>query len=227
MEHHRIEAIFSQSLRLVEIGRCHFAEVDAEQRTHPREYRVQAGGGERTSQPSGQPGRGGGQSIKGSVVEEFQRGPPCRHRQRVPGQGASLVHASQRREVLHHVPPASEGSDREASADDLAETPQVRSDTEPLSRPAPSQTEPGDDLVEDEQSPDGVAGQPQTFKEPGGRRDKAHVGGYRLDNDRGHRVVQVGQHVVGTDDGVGHRPGGDPVAPGQTLVSHAAASSCQ
>ena len=129
--------------------------------------------------------------------------------------------------MLHHVPPASEGSDREAPTDDLAEAPQVGRDTESLGRPSPSQAEPGNDLVEDEQGPGRVASRPETFKEPGSRRNKAHVGGHRLDDDRGHRVVQIGQHVVGSDDGVGHRPGSDPVAPGQALASHAAASGCQ
>ncbi|SVB63848.1 uncharacterized protein METZ01_LOCUS216702, partial [marine metagenome] len=59
----------------------------------------------------------------GVGVEQFEGGTSGGHGQRVPGQGAGLVDATQRGEVVHDVPASAEGTDREPAADDLAEAP--------------------------------------------------------------------------------------------------------
>ena len=49
-----------------------------------------------------------------------------RHRDRIAGQRARLVHRPERREPVHDVAPPAEGADGHAAADDLAERGEVR-----------------------------------------------------------------------------------------------------
>ena len=93
--------------------------------------------------------------------------------------------------------------------------------------PAGAEAEAGDDLVEDEERADGVAGGAQPLEEPGHRRDQVHVGRHRLDDDAGHPLVERGHHVVGDDLGVGHRAGRDADRARQAEHGHAAAAAGQ
>ena len=83
-----------------------------------------------------------------------------------------------------------ERADRQAAADDLAEAPQVGGDARPLGGATEAEPEAGDDLVEEQQRADAVALGAQAGQEPVGRRDQAHVGGDRLDDDHGRVVVE-------------------------------------
>ena len=80
--------------------------------------------------------------------------------------------------------------------------------------PPRADAEPGDHLVEDEQRAGAGAPVPEVVEEAGRGGDEAHVGGDRLDEDRrevvlGEGGIDRGDVVVGHDDGVGHRTGGD------------------
>ena len=68
-------------------------------------------------------------------------------------------------------------------------------------------------------APAAIARGPQAFEEPGRRRDQAHVGGDRLDDDAGHVVVDLGHDVVGHDHRLGHRVSGTPAEPGRPRVA--------
>jgi hypothetical protein len=72
------------------------------------------------------------------------------HRQGVPGEGSGLVDGSERGEVLHDVGAASEGSDGEAPAYDLAQGGEVGTDAVELLGSAEREAEAGHDLVQDE-----------------------------------------------------------------------------
>ena len=89
-------------------------------------------------------------------------------RQRVPRERPGLVARALGRQLGHDRRPAAECADRQAAADDLAVTGQVRGHAEALLRAAACDPEPGDDLVEDQQRPGPIAGGPRV--RPGTRR---------------------------------------------------------
>ena len=64
-------------------------------------------------------------------------------------------------------------------------------------------------------------------RNPVDRRDQAHVGGHRLDDDAGHLLVELGHRVVGDHDGVGHRRRRDAGRVGQPERGHPAAPAGQ
>ena len=129
--------------------------------------------------------------------------------------------------MLHDVPSPTEGSNGQSPTDDLAEAPQVRRHAEPFGGTAASQTEPGDDLVKDEEGARRVARGTQPLEETLSRGNQPHVGGHRLYDHCCDGVVQGGNHVVWGDDGVGNRALGHPVAARQALIGHTAAASGQ
>ena len=73
-------------------------------------------------------------------------------------------------------------------------------------------------------APHVVAGRPQPLEEPGPGRDESHVGGHGLDADHRNRLIDLGHDVVGRDDRVGHRPGGDTLGAHEPLLGHAGAA---
>ena len=144
-----------------------------------------------------------------------------RRGERVSRQRARLVDGAARRQLGHDVTPATEGADREPAADHLAEAPEVGRDAGPARGPRRPEPEAGDDLVEDEEGTAGAAGVAQSLEKPGPRRHEVHVGGHRLDDHAGDPLVELGDHVVGNDLGVGHRSGGHARRAGQTEHGHA------
>ena len=71
-------------------------------------------------------------------------------------------------------------------------------------RAAAADPEAGDHLVEDQERADAVALGPEAGEEPVGRRDEAHVGGDRFDDDARRRSRRARAPVVGRDRRVGH-----------------------
>ena len=61
-------------------------------------------------------------------------------------------------------------------------------------------------------------------RNPGCGRDDAHVGGDRLDDDRGHRLVEVRHLVVRHDERLGDGAGGHAGRAGQAERGDAAAA---
>ena len=116
-----------------------------------------------------------------------------------------MVDGPKGRQRLEHIGPTAERSDRKSTPDHLAEAPQIGLHSAVVGRSSLAQAKPGDHLVEDEQCARLVAGRPQPGQEALGRRHQAHVGGDRLHDHAGHLVVDLGDHVVGRDDGVGNR----------------------
>jgi hypothetical protein len=63
-----------------------------------------------------------------------------------------LIHGADRSQEIHDVLPTSECTDWQASTDDLSKAREIRSDAEPSLRPSAADAEPGDYLVEDEET---------------------------------------------------------------------------
>src|SRR5690606_16011214 len=88
-------------------------------------------------------------------------------------------------DVLHDLPPAGIGSEREPTADYLAEGDDIGIDAVPLDGATGGDAEPRHDLIEQQERavlPGDVA---KPLEETLGRLDHTHVAGYRLDDDRG------------------------------------------
>ena len=131
-----------------------------------------------------------------------------------------MEHRTERRQVLHHVATTTERADGQATADHLAETREVGPHVEASLGTRRSESEPGDDFVEDEKRAHSVACRTESGEETGSWRDHTHVGGHRFDDHRGHRVVEIGDLVVRRDDRVGHCFGRHAGSPGQTERRH-------
>ena len=129
--------------------------------------------------------------------------------------------------MFHDISPSTECTDRKSAADDLAETPQVGPDAEPLRGATAAQPEPGDHLVIDQQRADSITFAAQPFEKPGRRRDEAHVGGHGLDDHRSHAIIERRHHVVGRHDRVGDRTRGDTITARQALIGHTTATRRQ
>ena len=163
-------------------------------------------------------------SMYTSGVELAEGGEPGRRGERVAGQRAGVEHRAERRERLHHLAPAADGADRQAAADHLAERREVGRHVVLGLGAAGVEAEPGDHLVEDQQRADPVALGAQAVEEPGLRGDDAHVGGDRLDDDGGDRLVELGHPVVRHDERLGDRPGRHAGRSGQPERGDAAAA---
>ena len=87
-----------------------------------------------------------------------------------------------------------------------------------------AEPEAGDDLVEHEERADTVALGPQTVEEPGRWCDDTHVRRDRLDEHRGHLLVELGHHVVGHHHRVGHGTVGHAGRAGQAERGHTTAA---
>src|SRR5271166_1073330 len=163
VEQAAIDAVAPQGERLVVTGRrshrpSRGPDEEPHQGTHVR--------GDRRK-PAVVHGRGEGGGERGRPPPELlvvplgdlrEDGQAGGRRQRVPREGAGLVHGAGRGERAEHVPAPTERADGQAPADHLAQAPQVGCDTEPVGGAAGPEPESGDDLVEDEQGPGGVTG---------------------------------------------------------------------
>ena len=131
--------------------------------------------------------------------------------------------------MVHHVGPAADGGQWEAPAEDLAEAREVGCQSEAVLRPAQTEAEPGDDLVEDEQGARLGAPPAQVIEEAVVRRDEPHVGRDALDDDRGDLAgvplehgVDGGRVVERNDDRVRHGRRRHPHRSGQAEGGHTA-----
>ena len=167
----------------------------------------------------------------GVLVENPQLGQTRGHGHRVARQGTGLVDRAQGGHLLHELAAAGVGPHGHAAADDLAVGDQVGPDAVVALGAAGGQPEAGDDLVKDQQGPEGVAEAPQRLQEAGLGRHHAHIGGHGLDDDRGHLAVVglqqgadaggvvisggqgVGGHLLGHAGGIG-RAAGQRAGPG-------------
>ena len=143
-------------------------------------------------------------------LQGLKRGDARRNRQGVAGQGARLVHGTQRGNLLHDLPSAAVGAHGEAPTDDLAKARQVRRDAVALLGAAIGHPEAGDHLIEDEQGVVAAGELPKPRQEPVLGRNDAHVASHRLDDHAGNlswvrveqglhggQVVVVGQQRLG------------------------------
>ncbi len=112
--------------------------------------------------------------------EGDERGCGC---ERVSRERPGLVDGANGRQFGHDVGPATEGSERQAAADDLPEHGQVGRDAKQLLGASARQPKARDHFVEDEQRSGAVAGLAKRFEEPFSGRDDPHVRGNRLDED--------------------------------------------
>ena len=124
--------------------------------------------------------------LRRQLAERPQAG---RHRQRIARQRAGLVDGARRRDELHQIGASAVGADRQAAADDLAETGEIRLDAEDLLRAAGRSAESRDHLVEDEQRAVADRQIAQAGEEAIARRDDADVAGDRLDDDGGDLIA--------------------------------------
>ena len=85
--------------------------------------------------------------VFGMGVQLTHSSKPCRHGHRIPRKRSRLVNPAERRNLLHHVQTAAISAHRHASADNLAESGQVRLDAvQPLGT-VDTHTESRHDLV--------------------------------------------------------------------------------
>ena len=63
--------------------------------------------------------------IPPTRLEFFERGQPCRHRQRISTQRARLIHRTERRESIHDLGAPTEGADGQSSSDDFSKTGEI------------------------------------------------------------------------------------------------------
>src|SRR5207245_1933582 len=110
-----------------------------------------------------------------AVLERAQGGEPGRHRERVTRQRARLVHAAERRHVVHHAAPPAVGAHGQSAADDLAQAREVGAHAVELLGAAVGDAEARDHLVEDQERPVLRGDLAQPGEEARGRRHHAHV----------------------------------------------------
>ena len=151
---------------------------------------------------------------------------PCRHGHRISGQRSGLVDRAAWRYLLHQGAAAAISAHRHPAADNLAKGNKIGLNAEIFLRTAGRQTEPGDNFVKDKQRAVPVAKSAQSLKKAGRRRDDAHVGRDRLQDDTGdlpRPLVKEGLHCIQTiklggegvfDDVLGYA-GGGRMSPGQ------------
>jgi hypothetical protein len=166
--------------------------------------------------------------LVGALVE---RGGAGRDGQRVPAQGARLVHRPGRGEPAHDVGAAAERRCRQAAAHHLAEGEQVGVDALEAVPAAAGDPEAGHHLVADEQRAVVLAQLGDPGVEAGQRRDDAHVGRGGLGDDAGDLVALLLERrlhrrevVVGQHDRVGGGGAGDARGVGQAEGDDAAAA---
>jgi 6-phosphofructokinase 2 len=164
------------------------------------------------------------EAVVGLPVELAERRQPGRRRKRVPRERPCLVDGPDGGEHLHHVAPPPERADRQPAPEDLSEAEQVQANPEALGRPARSEAEAGDHLVEDQQRANVVTRRAQCLEEPGLGRHDTHVRRNRLDDDARHALVEHRDHVVRSDHGLGDGLRGDACGVRQTERGEAATS---
>src|SRR5262249_19789366 len=103
---------------------------------------------------------------------------------RVARKGAGRIDGAERRHVAHELARSPVGADGQPTADDFAQTRDVRAYAVELLRAAERDAEPGDDLVEDQYGIVRTRNLAQAFEESRARRHDTHVAGYGLDDDR-------------------------------------------
>jgi len=130
------------------------------------------------------------------------------HGEGVSAEGAGLIDGAVGGELVHDVGAAAEGSDGEASADDLAHGGEVGGEGFEFLDAALGEAEAGHDLVEDEEGAVFGGEVAEELEVSGLGEDEAGVGGVGLDDDGGDLVSHGGEGfletfdvVVGEDDG--------------------------
>ena len=83
--------------------------------------------------------------------QQPQLGQSCCHGDRIPAQSSGLIHWTDRGDTGHDLLPAAISAYRHTAADDLAKGGEIRLNIKKLPRTAQSETETGDDFVENEQ----------------------------------------------------------------------------
>ncbi len=159
-----------------------------------------------------------------SASSSFKRSQTCGRGDGVTGQRAGVEDRTERREVLHDLGATTNGADRQATADHLAEAGEIRAHVVLGLRPTRADPEAGDHLVEDEERADTVARCPKSGEKPGRRCHDAHVRRDRLDDDRSDAFVEVGHDVVGRHDRVGHGTVGNAGRARETEGCHTTAA---
>ena len=76
---------------------------------------------------------------------------PGRHRQRIPGKRAGLVHRPERRKKIHHIGTTAKSPHRQTTTNHFAETTKIRHNPLNPLHAGFTQSEAGHDLVEDQQ----------------------------------------------------------------------------
>ena len=107
-----------------------------------------------------------------------------RHGDRVSGKSARLIDGSVRREPVHDFGAPTEGADRKSSADDLAQSCEVRQHVVEFLRAAGRDPKSGHDFIEDEDRAFRVAEVTQPFEKAWFRQIQSRVSRNRLENDR-------------------------------------------
>ena len=115
--------------------------------------------------------------------QRIKRGDARRHRERVAGERARLVHRPQRCNLLHDLGAAPVRGHGQSTTDDFAERREVGYHTKGLDRTAVRDAEAGHDFVEDEQRAGFVGEVTQPIEEAGLGRDIAAVAAHRFDDD--------------------------------------------
>ena len=123
--------------------------------------------------------------VEARRLEPAQRREAGGHCDRIARQRARLVDGAERRDVLHDLAAATEGTHRHAAADDLAERRQVGPDAVECLGAALRNAEPGHHLVEDQHGAVLRALLAQSLEEAGHGRDAIHVACHRLDDHAG------------------------------------------
>jgi hypothetical protein len=106
------------------------------------------------------------------------------------------VHGGVRRDLLHHIRSPSERADREAVPHRLGHHRQVSVDSKVCLRPARTDPEPGDHLVEDEQCSSVVAEASNQLQEPWRCRDHTAVARQRLHDHRCNFRPMTGERLA-------------------------------
>ncbi len=129
--------------------------------------------------------------VEAWLLEGLQGGDACGHSEGVPGEGTGLIDRTGGCELGHQFGGAAEGTDRQSTADDLAEAGQVGGDSEPFLGAPGGEAKSGHDLVKDEECPMAVGDGAECFQVPGLWKNDAGISDDRLDDDRGNFAGKI------------------------------------
>ena len=168
------------------------------------------------------------------VGQNLELRQPCRHRDRVAGQRARLIHRAARRDLFHQRARARVRADRHAAANDLAKGDQIGTHAEVFLRAARRKAEARDDLVKDQEAAVLVAQVAQALQKAVLRRHNAHVRRDRLDDHRRdlsrvgvQQALDRGEIVVLRHQGILRRAAGHALGVRLALRERAAARANQ